>query len=350
MFEYVMDVDFVIRAIGQRVDPCGLEQSKGLTWTRRGTVSTCTANMTTSLPGVFAAGDMVTGPATVVEAIGEGKKAALAIDRYLRGLAQPKMPAVPVRRARLETLSATAAEKMTFSRPHMAMLNKDRRRVTFQQVELGYTEQQTRDECRRCLRCDVCIRCGTCVQVCRDKMGVDALHLGYLHFDETQATDFRETAERCILCGACAANCPTGALRIEDRDGERVLSICGTELNRAPLQTCRSCGAVLAPERYLEFIARRTENVAAARGGLCVNCARKDAARQHAESEMPQAGKPFQGGPSWVFAAARKWKSSADPKTNHGKITWMNSWACTASSQTPTQIKRSQRPGGGQPE
>ena len=57
------------------------------------------ANMNTSVPGVFAAGDAVTGPATVVEAIGGGKRAAEAIDRYLSGIPQPNMPPVPVRRA-----------------------------------------------------------------------------------------------------------------------------------------------------------------------------------------------------------------------------------------------------------
>ena len=94
--------------------------------------------METSIHAVFAAGDVVSGPATVVEAIGGGKRAAEAIDRYLRGIPQPQMPPVPVRRARLECLEVPAATKMILTRPHMPLLSTDRRRITFQQVELGY--------------------------------------------------------------------------------------------------------------------------------------------------------------------------------------------------------------------
>jgi ferredoxin len=100
------------------------------------------------------------------------------------------------------------------------------------------TEQDVRDEAGRCLRCDICLRCGKCVEICRDKMGVNALQMGYFDFDHPVETDFRITAERCILCGACAANCPTGAMQIEDRDGERVLSLCGTILNHEALTAC----------------------------------------------------------------------------------------------------------------
>jgi ferredoxin len=63
------------------------------------------------------------------------------------------------------------------------MLDSDRRRTTFQQVELGLSETAVREEACRCLRCDICKRCGTCVSICREKMGIDALQLGYLKAD-----------------------------------------------------------------------------------------------------------------------------------------------------------------------
>jgi ferredoxin len=175
---------------------------------------------------------------------------------------------------------------MTLRRPEMPLLNLERRRTTFQQVELGYTENVVREEARRCLRCDICLRCGKCVEVCRDMMGVDALEFGFLNFDHPQPTEFRVTAERCILCGACAANCPNHAIRIIDRGGERLLSYCGTILNRQKLEHCQECGADLGPQRYLDFMQKRTRDVSPVVRDrkLCHACARRHTARIHTEN------------------------------------------------------------------
>ncbi len=279
--EYIIGADVIICAIGQQVDATCMESVKGLEWTRRQTINVKMATMESSLEGVFAAGDAVTGPATIIEAIGGGKRAAESIDRWLSGIPQPSMPPVPTRRRRVECMEVPAITKMTLKRPEMPLLNIDRRRTTFQQVELGHTENMVREEARRCLRCDICLRCGKCVEVCRDRMKVDALQMGYFDFDHPVETDFRVTEERCILCGACATNCPTGAMRMEDRGDERILSLCGTLLNRKKLLYCQSCGAVLGPERYLEFVQKRTNTVARVAGDrrLCEVCARKSTAK-----------------------------------------------------------------------
>ena len=284
--DFVIDADTVISAIGQRIDLECLSDLKGLKWTRRQTIQANTVSMETSIPGVFAGGDAVTGPATVVEAIGAGKRAAEAIDRYLSGIPQPKMPPVPVRRARVEWMEVPASTKMALRRPEMPLLNLERRRTTFQQVELGYSENVVREEARRCLRCDICLRCGKCVEVCRDMMGINALEFGFLDFDHPRPTDFRVTAERCILCGACAANCPNQAIRVVDRGGERLLSYCGTILNRQKLERCEACGAELGPQRYLDFLQKRTQGVSPVVAGrrLCPSCSRRQAARAHAEN------------------------------------------------------------------
>ncbi len=283
--DFTLDTDVIICAIGQQVDDSCMESLEGLEWTRRQTINVHMATMETDMEGVFAAGDAVTGPATVIEAIGGGKRAAQSIDRYLSGIPQPMMPPVPTRRGRIDHLEVSAADKMTLQRPQMALLNIDRRRTTFQQVELGYTENKVREEARRCLRCDICLRCGKCVEVCRDKMGVNALQMGYFDFDHPVATDFRDTEDICILCGACATNCPTGAMQMADRGGERVLSLCGTILNRQKLLNCKSCGAVMGPARYLDFVQKRTNEVAriADNRRLCDACARKASAAYSAD-------------------------------------------------------------------
>jgi NADPH-dependent glutamate synthase beta subunit-like oxidoreductase len=279
--DFLMDVDSVICAIGQRVDHDCLEGVDNLKWSRRTTIDVDMASMETSIPTVFAAGDAVTGPATAVEAIGGGKRAAESIDRYFSGIPQPKMPSLPVRRKRVECLEVPAATKMVLKRPEMPLLNIERRRTTFQQVELGYSENQAREEARRCLRCDVCLRCGKCVEICRDKMEINALKLGYLDFDHPVETDFRVTEEKCILCGACAANCPNNAIQIEDCKGERVLNMCGTILNRQQLLYCESCNAVIGPARYLDFVSERLTTLTPKTGKeiLCNVCARKKSAR-----------------------------------------------------------------------
>ncbi len=281
--EFVMPADALICAIGQRVDSQWLVQLKDLDWSRRDTIRVNSATMATNIPGIFAAGDAVTGPATVIEAIGGGKRAASGIDRFLRGIPQPNLPPVPVRRQRAAWSEVPANTKMVLKRAVMPLLNMDRRRTTFQQVELGYTENMVREEARRCLRCDICRRCGLCVRICRDKMGVDALQMGYLVFDHPGPTDLRRTQALCISCGACATNCPTGAMQLQDRGNERVLSLCGTILSRQPLVRCISCDAVIGTARYLAYIRSRlhksTPQISPRQ--YCDECARKAGVRNN---------------------------------------------------------------------
>jgi putative selenate reductase YgfK subunit len=287
--DHILPADAVITAIGQRVDTTGLE-NLGLKWTSWDTIVADTITAGAGQEGMFAGGDVVLGPATVVEAIGAGKRAAEGIDRFLKGLPQPTMPAVPVRRARIALWEMPASKKMDLKRPHMPLLGPERRRVTFQQVELGLGEEEARTEAHRCLRCDICKRCGKCVAICRDKMGIDALELGYVEGANGLPTDLRTTSERCILCGACAANCPTGAMRIEDRGDERLLILCGTIMQRERLERCQECRAPVGPSRYLDYVRRRTEGVALAFGGmlLCEECARKATAQSKSGISVPE--------------------------------------------------------------
>jgi NADPH-dependent glutamate synthase beta subunit-like oxidoreductase len=275
--DHFMEADAVICAIGQEVDHQCLAELTDLKWTRRNTIDVNMASMATNIEGVFALGDAVTGPATIIEAIGGGKKAADAVDRYLNGIPQRNMPPVPVRRDKVNWLEVPASTKMVLKRPDMELLNLDRRRTMFQQVELGYSENQVREEARRCLRCDICRRCGDCVKVCRDQMKIDALQMGYLDFDHPVKTDFRLTEVKCIACGACAENCANNAMQIIDRDKERILSLCGTILNRQKLVYCEKCGAIIGPAKYLDYIKKRFDKAGqvTADHAVCDACARK---------------------------------------------------------------------------
>ena len=87
--------------------------------------------------------------------------------------------------------------------------------------------------------------------------------------------------QKCIACGACAANCPTGAMRIEDRGDERLLILCGTILNRQKLIFCSDCGKAMGPKKYLDFINSRVKLVGQIGGGqvVCETCARTRTAR-----------------------------------------------------------------------
>ena len=81
--EYVLDVDMVVMAIGQGPNPLIRQTTPGLEVNRRGNIVADEVGAT-SIPGVYAGGDIVTGAATVISAMGAGKKAAQAIDEYLQ--------------------------------------------------------------------------------------------------------------------------------------------------------------------------------------------------------------------------------------------------------------------------
>jgi ferredoxin len=274
--EFFMPADAVIGAVGQRIDHVIMNDLPDLQWSRWDTIEADPVIMQTSLDGMYAAGDVVTGPDTVIGAIAGGKRAAEAIHRQLSGLEQPKLPPVPKRFEQMPQSELDAAEKMERQRPQMPLLNMIRRKVTFQQVELGYDEHTAQTEAGRCLRCDVCVRCGTCARTCREMMKIDALQLDYLEADTHTGTDFRHTAQQCILCGACAVNCPTGAMRVEDRGEERLLLMCGTILNRQPLVRCETCGEPLGTQRHLDYVAAQSgeTNPTVVQSMGCSVCAR----------------------------------------------------------------------------
>ena len=149
--EFVLPVDVVIEAIGQSTDTECVGDC-GVTFNRNTTVQV-EKNLATTRPGVFAAGDAVLGPATVVEAVAQGNKAAEAIHAYLAGA----QAAVPAEWHAYDTvpLSWPMEEYAEAVRAEMPVQAPDVRRNNWKEVELGFAEAQCREECRRCLRCDL---------------------------------------------------------------------------------------------------------------------------------------------------------------------------------------------------
>ena len=240
--EYKMPVGAVIAAIGQKPAIAKYPGLGPLDLTKRETIRVRSHNQQTNIPDVFAGGDAVTGPATVVEAIGGGKRAAFAINAFLRHKEMPeKLPPRP--RAMIPPIVLEYHQKSFIQRQEIPLIDLDRRMHSFDRVELGLDEIAGREEAKRCMRCDICERCGKCVEVCRDRLGVSAIRFFHAGENSLILKDYVHGLPNCIGCGSCVNICPTGALQLKDSDGERVLLMSGTIINRIKLETCEGCGA-----------------------------------------------------------------------------------------------------------
>ena len=162
--EFEIDGDQVIAAIGQRPDLGALERIPGLSISRWGTVEADPVTGATGIPGVFAGGDLVTGPWVAIGAVAAGKEAAESIVRFLDGrdLAAGREPAAP---GEMRHRPVPAAEPRR-PRARMRELPVAARRGNFQEVELGFEEAEGRTEASRCLNCGYCCECFQCVRAC----------------------------------------------------------------------------------------------------------------------------------------------------------------------------------------
>jgi len=157
--EFDMEVDNVIMAVGQGVDKDALP--KELEYTSWGTLQVDSVTLQTNIEGVFAAGDVVSGPADVIAAVAGGKEAAISIDRHLRGADLKE--GRPETRKRVTEVSKKGVEPK--ERPVMPTLELNKREG-FVEVELGLDEKTAVEEAQRCLNCGVCSECMECVKVC----------------------------------------------------------------------------------------------------------------------------------------------------------------------------------------
>jgi heterodisulfide reductase subunit A len=163
----VIPCDRIVAAIGQTTDVSWNDLSSGPAFTRNQTLQINPATGQTTLSHVFAGGDAVSGPATVIEAIAAGHLAAGSMDRFLQGLAVDDMeagqkPERPVYHAVPENLELKPRAIL----PHVA---PDIRIQSFHEESPGLSEDQAMGESDRCLNCGGCCECMECVRVCEAK-------------------------------------------------------------------------------------------------------------------------------------------------------------------------------------
>ncbi|MFC1482404.1 FAD-dependent oxidoreductase [Myxococcota bacterium] len=152
--EHVMDVDTVLVAISERPDPACLDDL-GLGLGESGALSVDAEILETSRSGIFAGGDVVTGPHTVIHAIAAGKRAAVNIDLYLRGVQSQRPGRARLPEVYLEPglLSTSADQEVARAEPERLSLQA--RLDGFFEVEQVLSESQAAKESTRCLRCDL---------------------------------------------------------------------------------------------------------------------------------------------------------------------------------------------------
>ncbi len=156
--ETVLPFDTLIVAISEQPDASGVldaSSSQPLEAKANGTLQSDPLTLRTNRPGVFAGGDVVTGPNTVVDAIAAGKRAALVIGRWLRGeeLDQPANVRVPD--VYVEAVSLSEAEMAAADRVAVPVISAAERDKSFREVELSLSADDASREAKRCLRCDL---------------------------------------------------------------------------------------------------------------------------------------------------------------------------------------------------
>jgi Fe-S oxidoreductase len=198
-----IDTDSVILAIGQAPDTSFLTEDSAIKRTRGGYIITDETTLTTNELGVFAGGDGVYGPKSVIEALASGKKAAISIDRYLRGeeLSEGRQG----EGTQQSRLKVSLEGKPRKERASVPTLPPEQRKGNFCEVELGLTQEQAREEAERCLSCE----CKLCIKDCEflrlycqtPKELAEKFKAGY--FREKPVVPYS-----CNLCELCGKLCP----------------------------------------------------------------------------------------------------------------------------------------------
>ncbi|MHC1744819.1 MAG: FAD-dependent oxidoreductase [Syntrophobacteraceae bacterium] len=163
--EFDVGCDMIIPAIGQQVNSSFLEGTDGVHLTRWGTVAADPVTFQTSFPGIFAGGDMFTGPSIAVDAVAAGQQAAISIEKYLLGEEDLAVNRPP--RPKGNDWKPIPERVRPKSRAQMPVLPVEARIDNYREIELGFTEEQARAEAARCVDCGGCCECKLCVTACK---------------------------------------------------------------------------------------------------------------------------------------------------------------------------------------
>ncbi len=260
--EFVFKCDMIVSAIGQEADLSSLANKTfgEIKTTKWKTIDFDPKSTATNISGIFAGGDVASGPMAAIDAIGMGRKAATVIDKYIStGKIVPIHDEFVSDKAALEKLDkASFAHIEQVERSHSKKLDPAERIKTFDEVDLGVTPEIVSHEANRCLACgcvtiydcdlkdystavgavqkaytgkfkkskvddqhpyisldpNKCVLCGRCVRYCGDLIGIHAL--GFIN--RGYSTVVKPSMDRplaetsCISCGNCIEVCPTGAI------------------------------------------------------------------------------------------------------------------------------------------
>ncbi len=277
--EVTIPADLIVSAIGQRVNA---ENVKELELTKKGTISANANTFETSMPGIFAGGEAVTGPKIAIESIAQGKNAAHIIDSYLNG--EITSVANPCYIEQEDLTPEDFADREKKDREHLKVLPAKTRKMSFEAISDTFDEAAAVKEASRCLECgchdyfdcklvkyigkydidtkaikgethreeekdthpfikrnaEKCILCGLCFRVCEEVTGVTALGLLDRGFNSVVIPEFGLPLEKsaCISCGHCIDVCPTGACMEKEAIKKQV----PVELENTA-SICSYCGA-----------------------------------------------------------------------------------------------------------
>ena len=223
--------EMVVIAVGQCVDTLFMKDTQ-LRLTAAGLLDMAPQSWRTTVEGIFACGDVVTGPGTAIAAIAGGHKVAAEAMAYLQG---EQLQGSASRWYKLDDLPQELLPKLEkIDRVAVALAPARQRKNDFRQVELGYLEEEALAESRRCLNCTAgarvdeqkCVACLNCLRICP--------------FAAPEVKDVASMRlEICQACGLCASECPAQAIVINRHGFANLPEHIGALVKQSPLAPSR---------------------------------------------------------------------------------------------------------------
>jgi Pyruvate/2-oxoacid:ferredoxin oxidoreductase delta subunit len=195
--EFQIEADMLIPAIGE-VPDLSFVADCGLAVSTSGTLQINPATLETTMEGVFAGGDAVTGSRTYIDAMAAGRKAATSIHRYLRG--EELVSTGETEEGEAEVALVDIEKVEPHARIEFPALSPRRRKRGFQEVHLLPSQEKIVQEAERCLHCGECTRCDICMIQCPEG--------AIIRNDHGYTVDMN----KCTACRVCAAECPTSTI------------------------------------------------------------------------------------------------------------------------------------------